>query len=123
MKPLLSDELINNYIEMDSNLTSDSKKPQFAINIMDKVNELIIEEEKMIEEKPDEAYTNLLMIVNYVNATSVKNPHILGHLEKLINELKRLLEKIADKVNAESYSIGVSAPFGIAVNITFKIKE
>ena len=123
MEPLLSDELIRKYTEMDSILTSDSQKPQFAIQIMGKVKELILEEENMIEEKPDEAYTNLLMIVNYVNATSVKNPHILGHLEKLINDLKRLLEKIADKLNAESYSIGVGAPFGIAVNITFKIKE
>lgn len=75
------------------------------------------------ESKADQAFSDLLQLVAFINEVSRKKPDILGKLGKLLALLKRTLNRIAKMQAAASYSITASLPLGVSVNLSWKPQE
>ncbi|GAG54901.1 unnamed protein product [marine sediment metagenome] len=46
---------------------------------------------------------------------------IIQRLLEWIRKIKRELDKVVGEIGGDGYSIGVSAPFGVAVSISFSL--
>jgi len=70
-----------------------------------------------------EAYMNLITRVSFLNAAGQqqpsKQPGIIQKLRSWILKIQRALGAITKAVNGNGYSIGVSAPWGVSISISF----
>lgn len=87
----------------------------------DKIDEWLTAIEKMLSDKPDEALSMLMcttMIINIWINNKVKK--IISKLNKWITRIKNILDAIAKKVGASSYSISVGF-VGISITVTWDV--
>lgn len=84
--------------------------------------------EKEIEDLADrrdywDSYARLTACISFFNAAGQqqpsKQPGIIGRLLNWIQKIKSVVDKIVKGVGGSGYSIGVSAPFGVSVSISF----
>ena len=68
-------------------------------------------------------YARLTACISFFNTAGQqqpsKQPGIIGRLLNWIQKIKSVVDKIVKGVGGNGYSIGVSAPFGISVSISF----
>ena len=77
---------------------------------------------KLLEQnQPYKALENLLLFVGTANSYIQTKTNIINKLTGIISQLKMLLQNIANMIKAASYSISVSAPFGISISITWNV--
>ena len=71
------------------------------------------------------AYMRLTTCISFLNMAAQqqpsKLPRIIQHLLNWIQKIKSAVDKIAKGIGANGYSIGVSAPFGVSVSISFPV--
>ena len=70
-----------------------------------------------------DAYTRLATCILFFNMAAQqepsKLPEIIQRLLDWIKEIKRELDRIVGEIGADGYSIGVSAPFGVSISISY----
>jgi len=116
------DELNEYYVKMvkDESITTEQK--EFAEDVAAKIDKIMDDLDSSIVTDPQAAFSQLLLTVSYLNAFGAKNPFVLKHLEKWAKRLKKLLDNIANKIDADGFSIGVSTPFSVSISVSFKAK-
>lgn len=76
-------------------------------------------------EKCWNAWTRLTAYVSFLNVTSQqypsKQPAIIQRLLKWIQKMKNAIDKIVRGIGGNGYSIGVSAPFGVSISVSFTV--
>ncbi|MCK4387240.1 MAG: hypothetical protein KAW00_00575 [Dehalococcoidia bacterium] len=83
-----------------------------------KIEDLVFKERRYWD-----AYTRLITCVSFFNTAAQKDPNnmstIIQRLLAWIREIQRDLNKIVREVGASGYSIGISAPFGVSISLSF----
>lgn len=95
-------------------------------NFDENFNDIFIQISESIESmvqknKAEQALEVLNSFVITANLYAQINNNILNKLSNITGKLKALLESIAKKLQAASYSISISAPAGIAIGITWNV--
>ena len=75
------------------------------------------------EKSPWLAYTRLMSSISFLNAAAQQRIGIIDRLLNWISDIKDALDGIVKKIGASGYSIGVSAPFGLSISVSFSVKE
>lgn len=93
-------------------------------NFNENFNDIFIQMSESIEmmlnkNKPDQALEVLNSFVLTANLYAQSNNCILNKLANITGKIKMLLEAIAKKSHAASYTIAISAPAGIEISITW----
>lgn len=70
-----------------------------------------------------DAYVRLTACVTFLNMASQQYPHkqpaIIQRLLNWIQKIKSAVDKIVKGIGGNGYSIGISAPFGVSISISF----
>jgi hypothetical protein len=66
-----------------------------------------------------ETLANLILISSRIRRSTAG---LASKLQDWIQKIKAALEAIAKFLNAATYSVGVSAPFGLSISISFNVK-
>jgi len=94
--------------------------------INEDIDQLMEEElgqiKRLIEEdKPDSAFVAMLRLTSFLNAGAAKLPSIISRLEKWINEIKSVLNSLAERIGADGFSISAGFPIGVSIGLSFPI--
>ena len=94
--------------------------------INENIDQLMEEElgqiKRLIEEdKPDSAFVAMLRLTSFLNAGAAKLPSIISRLEKWINEIKSVLNSLAERIGADGFSISAGFPIGVSIGLSFPI--
>jgi len=93
------------------------------------LNELGEEADKVTDlaqgEKYWDAYIRLTACITFLNMASqqhpTRQPAIIQRLLNWIQKIKGAIDKIVKGIGGSGYSIGVSAPFGISISVSFTV--
>ena len=69
----------------------------------------------------EKAFANLALLTSFINAAASKRPSILNKLKKWVKKFKNLTNRLAKKLGADGFSIGVSVPLGLTIELSFPI--
>jgi len=99
-----------------------------ATEVVNNFNTIMNEEFASINElvennEPYSAYNRMIELVSFINSHGAHETSILDKLQDWLDSIRSALEGIAEKVDAESFSIGAGMPFGVSVSLSFKVKE
>jgi hypothetical protein len=72
-------------------------------------------------QESDIAFARLTRLSSFINAASAKKPSIIRKLDKWVNKIKTTVNSLAKKLGAKSFSIGISMPFGLSIDLSFDI--
>ena len=107
-----------------------SGETHISVQIVDKALDQLQEEQASIEvmvDKEDywEAYKRLCAYISFFSAAAqqqpTKLPWIIQRLINWIQKMKGQLDKMVRGIGGNGYSIGVSAPLGVSVSISFPV--
>jgi hypothetical protein len=72
-----------------------------------------------------DGYVRLMASISFLNVAAqqhqAKLPHIIRRLLNWIQQIKSTIDKIVKGIGGNGYSIGVSAPFGVSVSVSFPV--
>ena len=114
------DYLVLEELELEGEMTINMAR------VIDENIDQIMEEElgqieKLIEEdKPDFAFVKMLRLTLFLNAGAAKLPSIIGKLEKWIKEFISVLSFLANKMEADGFSISAGST-GVSIGLSFSI--
>ena len=91
------------------------------LNFTNKFSQAIEELEKIIEDDPDRAYAELILVFDSINEAIERDLSILKKLDKWLNKLKGVVEKIGKKFNAVSFDISYSFPGKLSISLSFLV--
>ncbi len=72
-----------------------------------------------VDDAPERAYAHLLSLVGFAGSNSGKSPRIVKILGEYVRKLADIMGKIAKALGASSFSIIVSVPFDLSIDLTF----
>ncbi len=74
--------------------------------------------------RPD-AYTRLIACITFLNMAyqqnPTKQPEIMQRLLNWIQNIKYIIDPIVSGIGGDGYSIGVAAPFGVSITVSFSV--
>jgi hypothetical protein len=73
------------------------------------------------EEEPYESLGLFTRLTSFLNRGSGRFPYLLRRLSGWVKRMRSTLERLARKLGADSYSIGVSMPVGVSFDLSFPI--
>jgi len=120
-QPTLKVDLVLEEWESTGEMTIDMA--QVINKNIDQIMEKELEQIKELieKDKPDSAFVAMLRLTSFLNAGVAKVPSIIGRLEKWINNIISVLNFLANKIEADGFSISAGFPIGVSVGLSFSI--
>ena len=79
--------------------------------------------ENIVDTQPYTAFLQLSNLISFTNVGIRSSPFtIIKKLENLIQDIKDLVQKLANKLQANGFSIGLGIPFGFFISLSFSKK-
>jgi len=77
--------------------------------------------EAQIDAQPVTALMQMTRLTSFINAALARLPAILRRLQGWVSTMKSTVNALAKKLGANSFSLGVSMPFGLSVDLSFPV--
>ena len=77
--------------------------------------------EAVIDAQPATALMQMTRLTSFINAATARLPAILRRLQHWVNKMQTTINNLAKKLGANGYSIGVSMPFGLSIDLSFPV--
>ena len=70
---------------------------------------------------PGDAFAQFVTLTSFLNAAADIRSSIIEKIAEHIDEFRTALGAIAERLEADSFSMSVSLPVGLSVSLTFKV--
>ena len=87
---------------------------------IDQINNLLDEPE---ESKHYAAFIQLSILSSFISAAAKKMPKILKKFEQFLQQIISTIKKLAEKLGADSFSIGAGWPLAFSFDLSFPTKS
>lgn len=109
----------------ESWMSSGKMSQEMANTLLENFDDFMEQElskvEKLVDDKPELAFTMVMQMTSFLNSGASQKPSIIGRINKWVNRLKSVTHSLAKNLKADSFSISAGLPAGVSIGVSFSV--